>query len=52
VEHLDWYEMWGGFRAACIQVPLITLAHAHGEVPSLDARDRNPLTAALRERMH
>lgn len=52
VEHLDWYELWGGFRAACIQVPLITRAHEHGAIPDLGARDRNPLTAALRERMH
>jgi aminoglycoside phosphotransferase (APT) family kinase protein len=39
VRDLDWYEAWGGFRAACIQVRL-------AETP--DARERNPVTKALR----
>ena len=38
VEHLDWYEAWGGFRAACINVPLF----GSGE---------NPLTADLLARI-
>jgi aminoglycoside phosphotransferase (APT) family kinase protein len=50
VEHLDWYETWGGFRAACIQIPLVTLAHQRGEVTDLAGRGENPLTAALLER--
>jgi aminoglycoside phosphotransferase (APT) family kinase protein len=51
LEHLDWYMTWGGFRAACIQIPLVTLAHAHGEASDLSAREHNPLTAALRQRI-
>jgi aminoglycoside phosphotransferase (APT) family kinase protein len=51
LEHLDWYETWGGFRAACIQIPLVTLAHAHGEAPDLTGRGENPLTAALLQRV-
>lgn len=39
VRDIDWYEAWGGFRAACIQVRL-------AEVPA--ARERNPVTKALR----
>lgn len=50
LEHLDWYEAWGGFRAACIQVPLMTLQHARGEVGDLAARFDNPLIAELRRR--
>jgi aminoglycoside phosphotransferase (APT) family kinase protein len=38
VEHLDWYEVWGGFRAACVQVPL-------------GMGTENPLTAALLQRI-
>ena len=51
LEHLDWYETWGGFRAACIQIPLVTLAHAHGEAPDLSGRGENPLTATLLQRL-
>jgi aminoglycoside phosphotransferase (APT) family kinase protein len=51
VEHLDWYETWGGFRAACIQIPLVTLAHSRGEVPDLAGRGDNPLTADLLRRI-
>ena len=51
LEHLDWYETWGGFRAACIQVPLVTLAHDRGEAPSLAGRADNPLTANLLDRL-
>jgi aminoglycoside phosphotransferase (APT) family kinase protein len=51
VEHLDWYETWGGFRAACIQIPLVTIAHARGEAPDLSGRERNPLTEALLRRI-
>lgn len=51
VEHLDWYETWGGFRAACIQIPLVTLAHAKGEAPDLSGRERNPLTVELLRRI-
>lgn len=47
LEHLHWYETWGGFRAACIQVPLVTLAYERGEAPDLDGRAENPLTTAL-----
>jgi aminoglycoside phosphotransferase (APT) family kinase protein len=36
---LDWYEAWGGLRAACIQVRL---------ADTLEARERNPVTKALR----
>ena len=39
VRDIDWYEAWGGFRAACIQVRLAETA---------DARERNPVTKALR----
>jgi aminoglycoside phosphotransferase (APT) family kinase protein len=39
VHDLHWYEAWGGFRAACVQVRL-------AETP--EARDRNPVTKALR----
>jgi aminoglycoside phosphotransferase (APT) family kinase protein len=51
LEHLDWYETWGGFRAACIGIPLTTIAHANGEVSDLSARERNPLTATLLKRI-
>ncbi len=53
LEHLDWYETWGGFRAACIQIPLITLAHAnaHGETVDLSSRERNPVIAELLRRI-
>lgn len=51
LEHLDWYETWGGFRAACIQVPLVTLAHQRGEAPDLKGRADNPLTTALLQRI-
>ena len=51
LEHLGWYETWGGFRAACIQVPLVTLAHARGEAPNLDGRGDNPLTTELLRRL-
>ncbi|MEX0666123.1 MAG: phosphotransferase family protein [Acidimicrobiia bacterium] len=51
VEHLDWYETWGGFRAACIHIPLVTIAHAQGEAPDLAGRERNPLTAELLQRI-
>lgn len=37
--HLDWYEAWGGFRTACIQVRMATTAHA---------REHNPVTTVLR----
>ena len=52
LDHLDWYETWGGFRAACIQIPLVTLAHARGEAPDLTGRGDNPLTTALLQRLH
>jgi aminoglycoside phosphotransferase (APT) family kinase protein len=39
VHDLNWYEAWGGVRAACVQVRL-------AETP--EARDRNPVTKALR----
>jgi aminoglycoside phosphotransferase (APT) family kinase protein len=51
MEHLDWYETWGGFRAACIQIPLVTLAHAKGEAPDLSGREQNPLTSELLRRI-
>jgi hypothetical protein len=51
LEHLDWYETWGGFRAACIQIPLVTLANTHGEGADLAGRERNPLTAELLRRI-
>src|SRR5581483_7295701 len=51
LEHLDWYETWGGFRTACIQIPLVTIAYEHGEAPDLRGRDENPLTAILLQRI-
>lgn len=39
VQDIRWYEAWGGFRAACIQV---RLAEDHA------AREHNPVTKALR----
>ena len=39
VRDIDWYEAWGGFRAACIQVRL---------ADDRKARERNPVTKALR----
>jgi len=51
LEHLDWYTTWGGWRAAAIQIPLVTIAYAHGDAPDLSGRERNPLTAALLQRI-
>jgi len=51
VEHLDWYETWGGFRAACIQLPLTTIQHHKGEPVDLSYRLDNPLTAELLRRI-
>jgi aminoglycoside phosphotransferase (APT) family kinase protein len=51
LEHLDWYEVWGGFRAACIQVPLTTIQHAHGEPVELSYRTENPLVTELLRRI-
>ena len=51
LEHLDWYETWGGFRAACIQIPLVTLAQADAQATDLAGRERNPLTAELLRRI-
>jgi aminoglycoside phosphotransferase (APT) family kinase protein len=42
LEHLHWYEVWGGFRTACIQVRM-------AQTP--EARERNPVTKALRALM-
>jgi aminoglycoside phosphotransferase (APT) family kinase protein len=42
LEHLHWYEAWGGFRTACIQVRM---------APTPEARERNPVTKALRALM-
>jgi aminoglycoside phosphotransferase (APT) family kinase protein len=39
LRHLDWFEAWSGFRTACIQVRM---------AESRDARERNPVTKALR----
>lgn len=39
LEHLDWYEAWGGFRAACIQVRMAATP---------EAREQNAVTKALR----
>jgi aminoglycoside phosphotransferase (APT) family kinase protein len=42
LEHLDWYEAWGGFRVACIQVAMTT-------DPTLAGRD--PVTRLLLDRL-
>jgi aminoglycoside phosphotransferase (APT) family kinase protein len=39
VRDLDWYEAWGGFRAACIQVRMADTSAG---------REKNPVTKALR----
>ncbi|MBM3671007.1 MAG: phosphotransferase family protein [Actinobacteria bacterium] len=51
LEHLDWYETWGGFRAACIQLPLTTIQHAKGEPIDLSYRVDNPLITELLRRI-
>jgi len=48
VRDVDWYEAWGGVRAACIQVRLGVLLYDLGVVPDLSWRARNPVTKALR----
>jgi aminoglycoside phosphotransferase (APT) family kinase protein len=48
VRDVDWYEAWGGVRAACIQVRLGLLLHELGVYPDLARRGKNPVTKALR----
>lgn len=48
VHDLDWYEAWGGFRAACIQVRLTKILTELGVIDDPRARERNPVTKALR----
>ncbi len=47
VENLDWYEIWGGVRAACIQVRLARILGELGVVNAAEYRGRNPATRAL-----
>ena len=48
VRDVDWYEAWGGVRAACIQVRLGLMLYEMGAVPDLEWRGKNPVTRALR----
>ena len=49
VRDVDWYEAWGGVRAACIQVRLGLILYEMGVYPDLAYRGKNPVTRALRE---
>ena len=48
VRDLDWYEAWGGMRAACIQVRLGQILFELGVIEDERYRQRNPVTKALR----
>lgn len=48
VRDLDWYEAWGGMRAACIQVRLGQILFELGVIDDERYRQRNPVTKALR----
>jgi aminoglycoside phosphotransferase (APT) family kinase protein len=45
---LEWYEAWGGMRAACIQVRLGRILFELGVIDDERYRQRNPVTKALR----
>jgi aminoglycoside phosphotransferase (APT) family kinase protein len=48
IREVDWYEAWGGVRAACIQVRLGLVFYELGVFPDLSWRAQNPVTKALR----
>ncbi len=48
IRDADWYEAWGGVRAACIQVRLALVFHELGLFPDLAWRAKNPVTKVLR----
>jgi len=48
VRDLDWYEVWGGMRAACIQVRLGRILLELGVIDDPRYPQRNPVTKALR----
>jgi len=48
VRDLDWYEAWGGMRAACIQVRLGRILLELGVIDDERYPQRNPVTKALR----
>ena len=48
IRDVDWYEAWGGVRAACIQVRLGLVLYELGVFPDLSWRAKNPVTKALR----
>ncbi len=48
IRDVDWYEAWGGVRAACIQVRLGLVFYELGVFPDLSWRAKNPVTRALR----
>ena len=48
VSDIEWYELWGGVRAGCIQIRLSRILGELGVVDDANYRGRNPVTRALR----